>query len=104
GHHALNNYLVRFEEAGWKTAGKELSALRDKSLKLRIWKALLDRLEWLRANSPESPYFAHLRDATYRIEEWKLAPTEADLLEILPATEKLAARVRSYTVMPHVMA
>jgi len=73
-------------------------------LKLRIWKALLDRLEWLRANSPESPYFAHLRDATYRIEEWKLAPTEADLLEILPATEKLAARVRSYTAMPHVLA
>ena len=104
GHHALNNYLVRLEQAGWKTAGKELSALRDKPLKLRIWKAVFERLEWLRANSPESPYFAHLRDVNYRIEEWKLSPSEADLLEILSATEKLASRLMPYAPMPHVMA
>src|SRR6266436_3786215 len=82
-HRALNNYLVRFEEVGWKTAAKELNALRDKRHKLRIWMALLERLDWLHRNNPDSPGFSQLRDVTYSIETWKLSPTEADLVKIL---------------------
>jgi hypothetical protein len=103
-HHALNHYLVRVEEVGWKAAGKELNTLRDKHLKLRIWKALLQRLEWLRTNNPDGSCLGCLRDLTSSIEKWKLVPSEADLLEILPTTGKLAGWVMSYTPMPHLMA
>jgi hypothetical protein len=47
GHHALNQYLVRVEEAGWQTALKEINTTRNKDLKLVTWKALLERMRWL---------------------------------------------------------
>jgi hypothetical protein len=103
GHHALNTYLVRFEEEGWKLATKELNAIRDKRLKVRIWKALLDRLAWLHANNPAGPYFKQFHDLNYAIEAWKLAPFENDLIEILDQTGRLAGIVSPYTVMPHLM-
>src|SRR3954447_11986387 len=34
GHHTLNHYLVRVEEAGWQTGLKEINAIRDKARKL----------------------------------------------------------------------
>jgi hypothetical protein len=103
-HHALNNYLVRHEEAGWKTATKELNALRDKKLKLRIWKALFERLEWLRENNPDSQCFGPLRDIAYAIEKWKLDLSLADLLQILEGTGRLAGHANTYAPMPHLMA
>ena len=103
-HHALNNYLVRHEEAGWKTATKELNALRDKKLKMRIWKALFERLEWLREHHPDSQCFGPLRDVAYAIEKWKLDPTHGDLLHILDETGKLAGHANTYAPMPHLMA
>ena len=103
-HHALNHYLVRHEEAGWKTATKEINALRDKRLKLRIWKAFFARLAWLREHNPESSCFGPLRDLAYAIEKWKLQLTEADLLEILAGTAQLAGQANSYAPMPHLMA
>ena len=89
-HHALNAYLVRVEEAGWKIAIKEVNALRDKRLKLRIWIALLDRLEAGQGKRGESPYFGQLHDLTYSIEEWKLAPSEDDLVLLLTRHTALA--------------
>jgi hypothetical protein len=103
-HLALSNYLVRYEDAGWKTAAKELNALRDKRHKLRIWMALLDRLDWLHTNHPDNPSFSQLRDITYGIETWKLAPAEADLIAILRQTARMAAFVTPYAPMPHLMA
>ena len=47
GHHALNDYLVRVEEAGWKAALKEVHGIKDKRRKLLIWKALIERMLWL---------------------------------------------------------
>lgn len=102
-HHALNTYLVRVEDAGWKVAMKEVSARRDKGLKLRIWKALLDRLEWLHTEKPHSPYFAQLHDLTVAIEGWKLSMPETDMLELLQRTGSLARFVMPYCVMPHLM-
>src|SRR5437762_2364613 len=81
-HHALNNYLVRVEDSGWKAGIKEVNALRDKRLKLRIWMALLDRLD-AGKHRRDSPYFGQLHDLTYSIEEWKLAPSEDDTVLLL---------------------
>jgi len=103
-HHALNNYLVRHEEADWKAATKELNALRDKKLKMRIWKALFERLEWLSEHHPDSQCFGPLRDIAYAIEKWKLEPTLEDLLLILDETGKLAGHANTYAPMPHLMA
>jgi hypothetical protein len=54
GHHALNLYLVRVEEAGWQTALKEINGIKDKGRKLMIWKALIERMAWLRENHSQS--------------------------------------------------
>jgi hypothetical protein len=104
GHHALNQYLVRVEEAGWKPAAQELNALRDKKLKVQVIHALFERLAWLHAAKPEGPWFRQLHDLTYSIEKWKLAPSEADLLRLLESNGCAAAFVMPYCVMPHVMA
>src|ERR1043165_312248 len=61
GHHALNQYLVRVEEAGWKTALKEVNGIRDKRRKLLIWKALIERMLWLRDNNPDSACLSPFR-------------------------------------------
>ena len=103
GHHSLNTYLVRVEDAGWKVAMKELSARRDKGLKVRIWKALLDRLEWLHAENPHSPYFSQLHDVTVAIEGWKVSISESDVVELLGHTGALARFVMPYCIMPHLM-
>src|SRR5687768_6028441 len=102
-HHALNDYLVCVQEQGWKPAAKKINAIRDKQLKLRIWMALLDRLEWLRERHTGNAYFKQLHDLTYNIEEWKLAPRESDLITALGKTAKLAGSVMPYTPMPHLM-
>lgn len=103
GHHSLNTYLVRVEDAGWKVGLKELSARREKGLKVHIWKALLDRLEWLHAENPYSPYFAQLHDVTVAIEDWKVSLSESDLMELLEHTGALARFVMPYCIMPHLM-
>lgn len=104
GHHALNQYLVRVEEAGWQTALKEINAIRDKGRKLQIWKALLERMRWLQEQRSESPCLSPLRGLAERIERWTLAPTEADLLEILERAAAAAGFVAPYTPMPHLLA
>jgi hypothetical protein len=104
GHHALNDYLVRVEEAGWKTALKEINATRDKARKLLIWKALIERLLWLRQNYPNTDCLSPLRGLAERIEKWTLSLTEADLIQILDRTGKAAAFVSPYTPIPHLMA
>src|SRR5512147_1846146 len=78
GHHALNDYLVRVEDAGWQTAIKEVNAIRDKRRKLVIWKALVERMQWHRDYSPRNNSLSPLRGLAERIEKWTLAPTEAD--------------------------
>jgi hypothetical protein len=103
-HDALNWYLVRMDEAGWKTATREVSALRDKSLKLRIWRALLDRLRWLRDNDPHSRSLGRLRDLTNAVEKWTLSVTEDDLRTLLRETADMAGTIAPYTPMPHLMA
>jgi hypothetical protein len=103
-HDALNWYLVRVDEAGWKTATREVSALRDKSLKLRIWRALLDRLRWLRDNDPHGRSFGRLRDLTNAIEKWSLSVTDDDLRTLLRETADMAGTIAPYTPMPHLMA
>src|SRR4026209_1190459 len=82
GHHALNQYLVRVEEAGWQTAMKEVNGIREKRRKLLIWKALNERMLWLRDNNSESACLSPLRGLAERMEKWTLDPTEADLIEI----------------------
>src|SRR4051812_34988315 len=104
GHHTLNQYLVRVEEAGWQTGLKEINAIRDKARKLVTWKALLERLYWLQQNNPSSPCLSPFRGLAERIEKWKLSPSEADLLEILDRTAGVASFVAPYTPMPHLMA
>ena len=104
GHHVLNHYLVRVEEVGWRTGLKEVNAIREKPRKLLVWKALLERLEWLRQNNPSSFSASHFRGLAERIEKWKLSPSEADLLELLDRTAALASFVAPYTPMPHLMA
>ena len=103
-HDALNWYLVRWDEAGWKTATREMSALRDKSLKLRIWRALLDRLRWLRDNDPHGHNLGRLRDLTNAIEKWSLSVTDDDLQMLLRETAEMAGTIAPYTPMPHLMA
>ncbi|MCW5983557.1 MAG: hypothetical protein KIT09_36035 [Bryobacteraceae bacterium] len=103
GHHALNQYLVRVEDAGWRIALKEVNAIRDKGLKLATWKALIERLYWLRDNNPGSSCVSPLRGLAERIEKWTLSPTEADLIEILDRTAALADFVAPYTPIPHLM-
>jgi len=104
GHHALNQYLVRVEEAGWKTTLKEVNGIRDKRRKLLIWKALIERMLWLRDNNPESACLSPFRGLAERIEKWTLAPTEADLVEILGRTAEVAGFLAPYTPMPHLFA
>jgi hypothetical protein len=103
-HDALNWYLVRVDEDGWKTATRQVSALRDKSLKLRIWRALLDRLRWLRDNDPHSRNIGRLRDLTNAIEKWSLSVTDDDLRSLLRETADMAGTIAPYTPMPHLMA
>jgi hypothetical protein len=104
GHHTLNQYLVRVEEAGWQTGLKEINAIRDKARKLAAWKALLERLRWLQQNNPSSSCVSPFRGLAERIEKWKLSPSEADFLEILDRTAEVASFVAPYTPMPHLMA
>ena len=103
-HDALNWYLIRADEAGWKTATREVSALRDNSLKLRIWRALLDRLRWLRDNDPHGRSIGRLRDLTNAIEKWSLSVTDEDLRTILRETADMAGTIVPYTPIPHLMA
>jgi hypothetical protein len=102
GHQALNTYLLRWEEAGWKVATKELNSIRDKRIKVQTWMALLDRLEHNHKNG--TAYFQRLHDLTYAIETWKLTLTEAELIAILRHTARLAGIVTPYAPMPHLMA
>jgi hypothetical protein len=104
GHHALNRYLVRVEEAGWKTGLKEINATRDKALKLLTWKALIERLRWLRDNNRSSSSLSALRGLAERVEKWTLSPSEADLIDILDRTAEQADFAAPYTVMPHLLA
>ncbi len=104
GHRALNQYLVRVEEAGWAKALKEINALRDKTRKLLVWKALIERMSWLRDNSPNNSSLSPLRGLAERVEKWTLAPTERDLIEILDRTAEAADFLAPYTPMPHLMA
>src|SRR5688500_787700 len=103
GHHALNQYLVRVEEAGWSTALKEVNGIRDKRRKLLTWRALLERMLWLRDNNPRCALLSPLRGLAERIEKWTLAPTEADLIQILDRTADAAGFLAPYTPMPHLM-
>jgi hypothetical protein len=103
GHHALNQYLVRVEEAGWQKALKEINATRDKARKLLTWKALIERLRWLRDNNPNSSCLSPFRGLAERIEKWTLSPTEADLIEILDRTAAIADFSAPYTPMPHLL-
>jgi hypothetical protein len=103
GHHTLNDYLVRVEDAGWKLAIKEVNAIRDKKRKVRTWLALLERLEWLRANGSDQ-YFKQLHDLMYSIEKWKIPLTGPELIEILQRTGRLAGRAIPDAPMPHLMA
>jgi hypothetical protein len=104
GHHALNQYLVRVEEAGWPTALKEVNAIRDKRLKLLIWKALIERMLWLRDHYPASACISPFRGLAERIEKWTLAPAEEDLVQILERTAMAAGFLAPYTPMPHLFA
>jgi hypothetical protein len=103
GHHTLNDYLVRVEEAGWKTALKEISAVRDKSRKLLAWKALLERMWWLQESNPSSAALSPFRGLAEVIEKWKLSPSENDLLEVLGRTAAVAPFLAPYTPIAHVM-
>ncbi len=104
GHHALNQYLVRVEEAGWKTALGEVNRIKDKQRKLLIWKALLERMRWLGDSGSQSACLSPLRGLAERIEKWTLAPSETDLIEILVATAEVAGFLAPYPPMPHVFA
>jgi hypothetical protein len=104
GHHALNQYLVRVEEAGWQTAMKEVNGIRDKRKKLLIWKALNERMLWLRDNNRESACLSPLRGLAERMEKWTLDPAEADLIEILDRTAEVAGFLAPYTPMRHLFA
>jgi hypothetical protein len=99
----LNTYLVRVEDNGWRVATKELNAIRDKKAKLHIWKALLERLEWLHCKNPKSVYFSQLHDVNVGIEKWKLALSENDLIELLARTGELSRIAMPYCVVPHLM-
>ncbi len=104
GHHALNDYLVRVEDPGWKTAIKEVNGIRDKRRKLAIWKALIERMAWLRDNSPRNDALSPFRGLAERIEKWALSPTEADLIDILTRTAEVARFLAPHTPMPHLLA
>src|SRR5690349_2558049 len=99
GHHTLNQYLVRVEEAGWQTALKEINAIRDKNKKLLAWRALLERMAWLRDNNPQSACLSSYRGLAERIEKWTVAPSEADLIDILEKTADVGGFLAPYTPM-----
>jgi hypothetical protein len=101
GHHALNQYLVRVEEVGWRLAIAEVNGIRDKRRKLSIWKALLERMLWLRDNNRQSTCLSPLRGLAERIEKWTLSPTRADLVGILEHTAEVAGFLAPYTPTPH---
>ncbi|MBX9600606.1 MAG: hypothetical protein K2X35_06370 [Bryobacteraceae bacterium] len=104
GHHALNQYLVRVEEAGWQTAMKEINGLRNKPRKLLAWRALLERMRWLKENHSTGRHDSALRGLAERIEKWSLDLTEADLIALLQETAEAADALAPYTPVPHVMA
>ncbi len=104
GHHALNDYLVRVEDAGWQTAIKEVNAVRDKARKLLIWRALIERMIGLRDEGSRSEHLSSLRGLAERIERWTLAPTEADLIAILDRTAEAGDFLAPSTPIPHVFA
>ncbi|MDX2149508.1 MAG: hypothetical protein SFV54_02155 [Bryobacteraceae bacterium] len=103
GHHALDQYLMRVDEAGWQAAIKEVNGVRDKRKKLLIWKALLERFAWHAQHSPENRYASELRGLSERIEKWTLAPTAQDLIEILESTAAGSAFAAPYTPVVHVL-
>lgn len=103
-HHVLNTYLVQVEEKGWKAAIKNVNAIRDKRLKMRIWLALFDRLDWLYHNTTNETYARQLHDLTYSIEEWKLSPAEEELITALQRAGDLCGYVMPYTPTHHLMA
>lgn len=103
GHYVLNDYLIRVEEMGWKTALREVNAIRDKERKLWAWKALLERMLWMRENNPSSPALSPFRGLAERIEKWKLSPGESDLVEILDRTAAVASFLAPYTPIPHLL-
>jgi hypothetical protein len=104
GHHALNDYLLREEQAGWQTAIKEINGIRDKARKLVIWKALIERMAWLRDDHSRSRHLSSLRGLAERIEKWTLAPSEADLIAILRSTANAGNYLAPNTPIPHVFA
>jgi hypothetical protein len=103
GHHALNQYLLRVEEAGWQKALKEINGTRNKALKLNTWKALLERMRWLGEYNPASTWWSPLRGLAERIEKWTLSTSETDLIEILDLTALVKDLAAPYTPIPHLM-
>ena len=103
GHHLLNEYLVDFEEVGWKAASNRIGAVRDKQRKLLAWRALLERLCWLHLNNPASQSMEPLRGLLFGIEKWTLSPGESDFFEILDRTAAVAGFAEPYTPLPHLM-
>ena len=103
-HDLLDRYLVRVDEAGWKTALKEVSAVRDKALKLQIWRALLERLALWRETDPQARFVKSLHDLLNAIEKWSLHLTEEDLRSLLRETADLTGIITPYSPMPHLMA
>lgn len=104
GHHALNQYLVRVEEAGWQTAIKEINGLRNKPRKLLAWRALLERMRWLKEHNPFNRHDSPLRGLAERIEKWSLDLTEADLILLLEETAATSHALAPYSPVVHVMA
>src|SRR3954451_8970847 len=102
GHHAVNTYLVRVEDAGWNTALKEVNRIRDKRLKLLIWRALIEHMLFLRDHYRESPCLSPLRGLAERIEKWTLDLTGEDLIQILSRSAEAAGFLPPYTPIPHV--
>jgi hypothetical protein len=103
GHHALNQYLVRVEEAGWKIALKEINSNRNKDLKLATWKALLERMSWLADNNPASQCWSPMRGLAERIEKWTLSLSESDLIDLLERTAEVKGVTAPHTPMPHLL-
>lgn len=104
GHHALNDYVVRVEDAGWQTAIKEVNAVREKARKLLIWRALIERMIGLRDDGSQSRHLSSLRGLAERIERWTLSPTEAELIAILERTAEAGDYLAPSTPIPHLFA
>jgi hypothetical protein len=61
-------------------------------------------MQWLRDNNRESACVSPLRGLAERIENWTLAPSEEDLVEILDRTAEVAGFLAPYTPMKHLFA